>query len=352
MTRLSSSLRSLAFVYLTALIMVIGSERMFWFWSTDVPAQLEGAAFYALATASAIALMKRFHVSSWWSFMLVAPVVAFVVEGAITPVIYSGGPFVPIFPAWFSFWHGIFAFGGLVFLVRRLLVDRAMVALSAVATAFGAFWGIWSATLRLPENVNDPELIESSGGPLEVLDPAQFTWYAVVMTTVFIVGHALLGFVWPSAESSPGRTGRLSWGERITFGLVVAWVALWSSVVPWALPMFAGYCWLQLKGLRWHRSSQMDAGKPSLLDQLGGRVPFRVLLPLALMAPSAALVYALLWELDPSVAALQVVMYGTIAVQGLIGFVVGVKALLVARKARPSSSSASSTSRRVPLPSR
>lgn len=351
MTRLLVPLRSFAFIYLVALIMVIGSERMFWFWSTGVVQQLELAGFYTLATASAVALMRRFHVTSWWSLMLVAPVVAFVVEGAITPVIYTGGPFVPVFPAWFTFWHGIFALGGLVFLVRRLLLDRAMVALAAVATAFGAFWGLWSATLRLPENVNDPELVESMDGPLEVLDPSQFAWYAVVMTVVFIIGHALIGFVWPSIEASPGRTGRLSWGERITFGLVLAGVVVWTVVVPWALPMFGGYCWLQLKGLRWHRSSQMDAGNPSLLDQLGGRVQLRALLPLALMAPSAALVYAWLWELDPSVLTLQIVMYGTIAVQGVIGFVVGVKALLRARKLS-ASSSASSTSRRVPLPSR
>lgn len=349
MTRFFSALRSLVFVYLIALIMAIGSERMFWFWSPGLTEHLEVAAFYSMATAAAVALMRRFHVTSWWSLMLVAPVVAFVVEGAITPIIYTGGPFVPVFPAWFTFWHGMFSLAGLVFVVRRLLLDEALLALAAVSVTLGGFWAVWSSTLRLPENVNDPEMEEAIGGPLHVLDPSQFARYAVMMTVVFIVGHGLIGFVWPRAGRSSGHTGSLGWRERATLGLVLVGVTMWTFVVPWALPMFAGYCWIQWKGLRWHRSN-IDADAPSLLDQLSGRVRVRALLPLALTAPSAALVYAWLWQLNPSEHTLQIVMYGTITVQGVLGFGVAVKALLRARKVS-ASSSASSTSRRVPLPS-
>lgn len=350
MTRFVPALRSLAFVYVAALIMAIGSERMFWFWSTGFIEHLEVAAYYSLATAAAVALMRRFHVTSWWSLMLVAPVVAFVVEGVITPIVYTGGPFVPVFPAWFTFWHGMFSLIGLVFVVRRLLLDEALLALAAVSIALGCFWGVWSSTLRLPENVNDPELQDVVDGPLRVLDPSQFARYAGVMTVVFIVSHAVLGFVWPRRSSS--RSGTLDWRERCTLGLMLAGAAMWTVVAPWALPMFVGYCWIQLKGLRWHRSSTA-ADAPSLLDQLQGRVRVRALLPIALMAPSAALAYAWLWELNPSVLTLQIVMYGTIVMQGVAGFAVSVKALLRARRLSASApSSVSSTSRRVPSPSR
>ena len=344
-----SALRSIVFVYLLALIMAIGSERMFWFWSPGVVEHLEVAGFYALATAAAVALLRRFHVTSWWSLMLIAPVVAFVVEGAITPIIYTGGPFIPVFPAWFSFWHGMFSLIGLVFVVRRLLLDESLLALSAVAVGLGSFWALWSSTLRLPENVNDLEMEEVVGGPLQVLDPAQFSRYALVMTVVFVIGHWLVGFVWPNSGRTIGLTGRLGWRERAVLGLVLVGVVIWTFAVPWALPMFVGYCWLQLKGLRWHRSS-IAAGTPSMLDRFAGSVRVRALAPLVLMAPSAALTYRLLWDLNPSDQALQVVMYGTITVQGLVGFVVAVMALLRARKLRPSS--ASSASLRVLSPSR
>lgn len=349
MSRFFSVLRSFVFVYLIAVIMAVGSERMFWFWTPGLTEHFEVAAFYAMATAAGVALMRRFNVTSWWSLMLVTPVVAFVVEGSITPVIYTGGPMVPVFPAWFTFWHGMLSLVGLVFVARRMLLDEAMLRLSVVSIALGGFWALWSATLRLPENVNDAELVEATGALLQVLNPVEFTRYVFVMTAVLIVAHWLIGFVWPSAGRSSGRTGALGWRERAAFGLVMLGVVVWTFAVPWALPMFAAYCWIQLKGLRWHRAS-VNPTAVSLIDQLAGRVRLRALLPLLLMAPTAAGSYALLWDFDPADPTLRVIMYGTITAQGLIGVVVATKALLRAR--RISASSASSTSPQALSPTR
>ena len=349
MSRWFSLARSFALVYLVALIMAVGSERMFWFWAPGLAELFEVAGFYAIATAAALVLIRRFNVTSWWSLMLVAPVVAFVVEGVITPIIYTGGPFVPVFPAWFTFWHGMFSLIGLVFGVRSLLLREATARLAAVSVALGGFWALWSATLRLPENVDDIEMEEAIGGPLQVLDQGAFARYAVGITAVFIVAHALIGYVWPKPGRSSGRIGSLGWRERATLGLVVTGVIIWTFVVPWAIPMFALYCGIQLKGLRWHRAV-VDPSAVSLIDQLSGRVRLRALLPLALMAPAAAGGYALLWELDPSDQVLRVIMYGTIAIQGIVGFVVAVLALV--RAHRLNSSSASSTSRRALSPTR
>lgn len=349
MFRLLVATRAVVFAYLAALIMAIGSERMFWFWSTGLGVHLEVAAYYSIATVVGIGLMRRFTVTSWWSLMLVAPVIAFIVEGVITPVIYTGGPMVPLFPAWFSFWHGMLAFVGLVFGIRHLLLRESTAALSFVAIAVGLFWGVWSSTQWLPENVNDPDLIEIEGGPLVVLEPAAFGLYATLFTAVLIVGHALIGFVWPRFEAPQHKLAR--W-EKATIALVLIGVIGWTVVVPWALPMFGLYCWLQQIGLRWHRSAISKDQQP-LLDQLQGRVRLRSLVPLSLVAPAAAGAYALMWTLDPSDDALRVVMYGTIAVQSVIGFAVAGKALLMARSnaRRISSSSASSASLRVPSPS-
>lgn len=310
--------------------MEIASERMFWFWTTGVFAHLEGAVYYSIGTATGLALMRRYNVTSWWSLVLVTPVVAFVIEGVITPIIYTAGPFVPIFPAWFSFWHGLLAFVGLVFGVRSLLLRQAWKQLTAAAVGLGTFWAVWSSTLWLPENVNDPELMEGHSGALHVLDPGEFARYAGVMTAVFVIGHLLLGFVWPRLGRSSGRSGWLDPREWVVLAVVVAIVIGWTVTVPWAAPMFALYCWIQIVGLRWHRKGA--GGATSLIDQLHGRVRLVSVLPLLLMAPTAAGVYTALWELDPSESVVRFVMYATIAVQTVAGFVLVVKALVRARR--------------------
>ena len=107
-------LQHLAFVFVVSLIAAVGSERMFWFWSTGLDEHLFVSAFYSVATAVTLWAIDRYRVSTWWSLWLASPLFALVVEGVITPVTYSGGPFVPIFPAWFAFWHGVLAFGVIV----------------------------------------------------------------------------------------------------------------------------------------------------------------------------------------------------------------------------------------------
>lgn len=324
-------MRSGVFVYLVALIMVVGSERFFWFWTTSVTAQFEGAAFYGIATAAGLALMRRYHVTDWWSLLLVAPVIGFVVEGVITSVIYSGGPFVPLFPAWFSFWHGIMAFGGLVFGLRHLVLHRSKWATAAASAGLGLFWGLWSITLWLPENVNDPELLEAHPEGLHVLDPAEFGLYAVVMTALLVAAHGLIGFVWPTPGETSGRSGRLGVREWLVIALCLAMAVVWTVTLPWALPMFLAYCLLQIVALRWHRAST-TTDEPSLFDRLQGKPGAGALAPLMLMAPLAAGTYQVLWALSPSQDAVRVFMYGAIALQVVVGLVLGVMSFIRARR--------------------
>ncbi len=316
--------RSMAFVYLVAVITAVGSERMFWFWTPGLRSHLEVAAFYAIATATGIMLMRRHRVDSWWSLMLAVPVVAYVVEGVITPVLYSGGPFVPFFPAWFTMWHGIMSFAVLVFVIRHLLLAEAIAKLSAMALGLGVFWGVWSTTQWLPESYEDPELL-AEYGTLQILDPGAFAGYAALFTAVLIVAHGVIGLVWPTGTPAP--SARFTWGERIVGALVLAGAALWTVVLPWALPMFGAYAGLQIAALRRHRS-RVPVERPDLFAQLAGHVRIRALLPLVIMAPAAALTYAGLWQLDPSEVVLRVLMYSIIAVQTVVGAVVMLRALL------------------------
>ena len=321
--QLGAGVRRTAFVFVVAVIAAVGSERMFWFWSTGVLTHLEVGLFYGIAAAVALWAIERYSVSGWWSLWLATPLFALVVEGVITPVVYSGGPLVPIFPAWFALWHGVLAFGGLVIGVRHLLLSRRTAVLAWASTGLGVFWGLWSTTLWLPENLEDPELLEENG-VLEILTPSSFTAYAVVFTAVLAIGHVALGWLWPTAFR-PARATKRFWGA-----LVVVGAAVWTVAYPWALPMFLAYGWLQIWGLKRHER----VAEPSLFVQLSGPTPLRPVAALIAMPIAAVATYAAMWELDPSPSALRVVMWTTIAIQTIAGFAITGAALRRAGRRR------------------
>ncbi len=328
-------MKRFTFVFLCSLIATIVSERMFWFWSTGVRVHVEVALFYMLPTAVVLWAIERFAVDDRSSLLLAVPLFAYVTEGVITPILYTGGPFVPFFPAWFSAWHGILGIAVGIVGIRLLARRGAAAALALTSVGFGAFWGLWATTLRLPENVEDPELVAEMGA-LVVLDPLAFARYAATFVAILIAAHWAIGFVWPAVEGSVKPTiGRKT---AIVVGAFVAIAVVgWTVAIPWALPMFVAYGGLQIVALRRHhkRASSGAAergavdggaecdgpvpGRSPLLSSLAGHVSMRNLAPIALMAPAASGVYAVLWAIDPSDQAIRVVMYSTIAVQTLVG---------------------------------
>lgn len=316
--RVAAGVQRLVLVVAMASTAAVGSERMFWFWAPGLTDHLIVTAVYTLPIAVSLWVVARYRVSSWWSLMLVTPIYALVTEGALTPVVYTGGPFVPVFPAWFAAWHGLLALGVLVFGLRHLLLRRRIALLATVAAATGVFWGVWSATLWLPENVDDPDLIADHGGPLHVLDPVEFGRYAITFTVILALGQWLMGCVWPT-RFEPARPTR--W---FVATLVAGMVAFWTIAVPWALPMFAAYAALQWWGLRRHART---ASGPDLFEHLAGPTPVSGLLALAPMAVTAGASYWVLWSIDPAPVVLRTIMWTTIALQGVAGFVVAVVAL-------------------------
>ncbi|HEC10483.1 MAG TPA: hypothetical protein ENI86_13115, partial [Acidimicrobiales bacterium] len=163
---LRSVLRWTAFILLGGAITSVGSERMFWFWSSNPVDHWLTSLVYAVPFAAALWAISRYRVGGLASLILVAPLFAYVTEGVITPVMYSGGPLIPFFPAWFTFWHGFIGLVGLWYLLHLWMVRGRRKLILAASVGLGAFWGLWSTTLWLPENVGDPELIADNGGPL------------------------------------------------------------------------------------------------------------------------------------------------------------------------------------------
>lgn len=304
-------LRTFAFVYLSAVIVVCVSERVFWFWAPGIVAHLEGALFYSLPMAAVIWLMSMYRVSTGWGLLAVAPIFAYVTEGVITPILYTGGPFVPFFPAWFAAWHGL---GSVVlgwYLLRKWMLAERWMPIIAASIGLGAFWGVWASTSRLPESVNDEDLIADLG-ELVVLGPGRFALYAGMVTLSLAVAHLLLGFVWPLELRVRSRS------VRAIGAVVLIGATAWTVVVPWALPMFLVYSWFQIRVLRRHRDDNAST-QGTLLFQLRGRIRVRAATPLALIAATAATVYLMIWNVDPSDSVLNVVFYSIIAIQTLVG---------------------------------
>ncbi len=340
-------IRHALFIVLSAAVVAIGSERMFWYWTTDPLSHIELSLFYAPAVAFSLWAVERYRVDDAWVFLLTTPLFAYWVEGVITPIVYSGGPFVPVFPVWFTAWHGLLALVVLWYLFRRWLVAGQWRPLLVTSAAVGLFWGAWSMTLTLPENLNDPDLV-AEHGPLQALAPLAFTRYAIVFTAILAGAHYLLGKVWVRSYR-PARVTRWLW-----VAATAIMVAAWTTAYPWAAPMFVAYVALQIWVLRRHRTrmgpdrsaldrsdadGDGDADGRSLLADLDGRVPLRSLWPLAAIPAVAAPTYALLWQLDLADQVWRSWMYSVIAVQSLIAVgLLGYSFLRVLRSPKPSAS--------------
>ncbi len=278
--------RTAAFVFLSALLMVTASERVYWYLGgANLESIFAIAGFYVLPTLAALWAIGSGPSNRLHQMILAGAIFGFVVEGVLTPVIYEDGP-LPVMAALFVGWHGLFSVVGFWYLTRRWLLAGRRRLLAASATAMGAYWGVWSLGYRLPSAFEDFE------EPFEVMGPGDFAVYALTVGGVFALGHYLIGFVWPE-RFAPGK-----WGRRSIALLLLGYGALAVlPVVPWAPVKFAilvgGSVWL----LR--RSRGATPGEPTAIEALQGHASPRDFALLMLMPVAAAVSYAVGWSFDP-----------------------------------------------------
>ncbi|MEM1335011.1 MAG: hypothetical protein AAGG08_16295, partial [Actinomycetota bacterium] len=277
------------------------------------------AVFYLASAAAFLAVLRRFEVHTLWGVVLAAPIYAYVTEGVLTPVLYSGGP-TPFFPVWFTAWHGLISMALLFVVVRWWAIEQRTGSIAGLSVVLGLFTGTWLITSLAEHQLQDPDLV-AGHGVLVPMEPWDFARYAVLLTAFLLGAHLLLNAVWPR------RPDRLLVGrsERLLTGFLLVGAAAWTVAAPWALPMFVGLCWLQFRVLAAHRDGR-PAAAPTLLESLGAHASARSLLPLVLVAPSAALAYWGWWQLEPSQTMLDVLYYGVIVAQTLVAAVVLVQA--------------------------
>ncbi|MEM7272603.1 MAG: hypothetical protein AAF547_05935 [Actinomycetota bacterium] len=295
-------LRAIVFSLATALIVVVGSERMYWYYAdVDLESTAVLTAFYAVAVSVLLWLVDRFQTTGFWSFLLAVPAFGWIVEGVVTPILYSGGP-VPFFPLWFTGWHGLLAVVVLWWGVRLLLVEDRRAALAGLSVVVGAFWGTWATTMWLPENLDDPELAESLPA---VRSPGDFARFAALASLTLVVGHVVADRTWIVRLPRSRPIG------LAVIGYCGLMVIAWTLVYWWAAPMMAVLLGWLCFGLRRRRPV---VAKPTLA-RLAGSVSPAAYLGLAPLPVTAAAVYAGWFAVDLGVGTIRVIHYGTIAVQ-------------------------------------
>ncbi len=299
-----------AFVFLSSLLVVTASERVYWYLGgLGFEANIVIALFYMIPTLVMLWVVGSGPSQRLHQVILGGAVFGFVVEGVLTTVIYEDGP-LPVLAALFVGWHGLLSVVAFWYLARKWLLERRRSALATGSALIGAYWGIWSIVYRLPESTEDFE--ES----FAVMEPGEFAVYALGVGAIFAIGHWLIGYVWPDDF-------RLSkWGRRGTVALVAGYGSLAVLVfVPWAPAKLAVLIGTALWLLR--RSRTTTSGEPSAVAALQGRVALRDVLILMIAPLVAGAAYAGVWAMDltdDSVEGLMALLVATQVVAGLVAF--------------------------------
>ncbi len=300
--------KGFAFVFLSSLLMVTASERVYWYvHGASFESILVVAAFYMIPALAGLWALGSGPSSRLHQVILAGAIFGFVVEGVLTTVVYEDGA-LPVMAALFVGWHGLLSVVAFWYLARRWLVERKRRALAVGSAAVGLLWGFWSIVYVLPEASEDFE------EGFSIMGPGEFAVYALVVGAAFAAAHYLIGHVWPE-RFQPGR-----WGSRGIVLLMVAYAALAViPAVPWAPVKFAvlvgGSLWL----LR--RSRRATADEPTAIAALQGHVRLRDVLLLLIMPVVAALTYTAVWSWDLSETAVQGIFEMVSALTVLAGFV-------------------------------
>ncbi len=295
------------FAYLTSTIVVMASERVYWYWGGVTAGNIfEIALFYLIPTLAGLWAMALIPATRIHQVVLAGAVFAFVVEGVLTPIIYADGPF-PVLAALFVGWHGMLAFAGFWYLTRKLLVEGRRRTLVTAAAVVGGLWGFWAIVASLA----DPPA-EIAGAA--VMSPPEFAAYAFVVGAVLAVAHWGIGFVWPDEGWRPGRiaTAILVLGSLAYMAVAVL------PAVPWAplklAALLGATAWLARRS-----RAGIPAGEPSVIARLAGEVRLRDTVVLLAMPATASVVYLLAWSADLPDVVLSVGYWVFVAAQVIGG---------------------------------
>ncbi len=324
---LSHFARSVAFVMLTSAVVVVASEKMFWYTGAYRAGPLiELTLFYSLAVMPLLYAMGRYEVDTTGRLVLAAGIFAMVTEGVITPVVYSDGPF-PVMFFYFLGWHGLLSVVFLWYTVHRWALHGRRRSLALWSGLLGLAWGLWSTNYWRPVTIAEQaaENREEAGfWEIGQWSVPKFALFAFGFTALVISCHWLLGFVWPR-DWKPSR----AWTIFVAVALV-AYLGLWTVAIPYAPLKFAAFVGLLVWLL--HRSRPQLDSATTLLAANAGRVRLVDLLPLVSMPAGAVVMYALMADLDAADPALDLIYQSLVVITALAGAVAAVWSVSTARQ--------------------
>lgn len=315
------------FIFLSATIVTMASERVYWYWSGFTASSvLEISLFYLIPAWAGLWALARYDAVRLHHVVLGAAVFAAVTEGVLTPIIYTDGP-LPLLAFMFIGWHGLVAFVGFWYLTRKWLVERARRTLGAASVAVGAGWGVWALSSSSGD-LPGADFAEE-GLTLAILTPGEFALYALGVGGVLALAHWLLGFVWPN-EWRPSKPA--TWTlALVAFGYMA--VAVIPAVI-WAPAKLA----ILVGGPLWLLARPRVEDGETVWSRLAGRVRIRDAALILLMPVSAAIVYAGLWSLDLGDELLGGIYWTLISAQviaGAVAIVWAIRKSLGPRTKRP-----------------
>lgn len=297
--------RRLLMILLSTAVLVVFSEKVYWYPQGFVFAEL--VLFYAPPAAACLWAIAAFRVRRPAPLLLVAILYAFLIEGVLTPVLYEGGLLDPIMPAYFAGWHGLLAFFGGWYLLRRWLIAGRWQPVLASSALVGLFWGTWSLTYWLPETFGD----FTQPGRWPTVD---FALYALYTTFFLAAGHWLLGRGGWEPAFRMGRIEKWLLGAVLTFfffslsfpGAPFGFLKLAALIAPIFL----------LLEVNRRRETSSD-----LFDALAGPIQARTLLALLPLPVLATAVYAAAAVIDPDPETLRLILELTPLLQGVLGLI-------------------------------
>ena len=318
-TRLHPALGRIAFALLSAAVLLVFSEKLFWY--VTGYGTLDLLAGYFFPAFVLLWVIDTFRVRRLAPLFLAAAVFGFVAEGMLTNTLYEGGPL-----AWFSAswtplaWHApLSVVFGWWWLRRELAAGRAR-RVAAGCAAVGVVWGLWALAWWLPENAADPALL-AGGARLGRWLVADFALHAFTFTSLLALAHGLLGRGGWRPSFRPSRIE----GALVAAGLLVFFATTVLPAYPWAPLRLAALVGVAAGGLYANRRREAPG---SALEDLAGPVRPRHLLALAAMPAAATAVYAAAAALNPSPDLIRVVVaYGLVLGSAVLGWVAFLAAL-------------------------
>jgi len=287
---MQSFFNRLIFTTLSAAILVVFSEKAYWY--IHGYAFLELLLFYFFPTYIFLWAIEAFRVRRWAPLFLSAALYGFLVEGVLASVLYEDGLLGLFHVSYTSLaWHALISvlFGW--YWLRRLLIqgnDRRIITWSAI---FGLFWGLWSLVYWLPENLNDPELL-AGDFILGMWPVGAFAVFTLLFTAVLAISHLALERGYWQASFKPSR-------YEIGFvwlAIIAYFITSIAIAIPFATAKLGALLALVLLPLWVNRQREPEG---SLLADLAKPVVEKKVVLLFIMPIAAIVVYGLAFMLQP-----------------------------------------------------